>query len=125
MMYLMGDGSPTFVGMAVLRTSGTPVSSLSEYGQLRYTSAVHSACFSSGMGMTVSAPDSVVPMYGYGSLPFLSGLASLGIGFAFVCSPLPTPTSSVLLSGVTATEVGYQPVGMKPTTWLLSGSRMS
>ncbi len=47
------------------------------------------------------------------------------MGLAFVWSPLPTPTSSDLPSGVTATDVGYQPVGMKPTAWLLSLSRMS
>src|SRR5215211_1795979 len=126
MTYLIGDGSPTFVGTAVLRGYGAPVSRSSEYGQLRYTVAVYAAsCFSVGTGTTDSAPASVVPMYGNGRLPALSGLAPFGIGLAFVCSPLPTPTRSVLLSGVTATDVGYQPVGMNPTTWLRFGSRTS
>ena len=35
--------------------------------------------------------------------------------------PLPTPIKSCLPSGVTATAVGYQPVGMKPLTWLRLG----
>src|SRR5205807_3680010 len=40
-------------------------------------------------------------------------------------SPSPQPTSRILPSGVTASEVGYQPVGMKPFTWLRSRSAMS
>src|SRR5262245_66288514 len=50
---------------------------------------------------------------------------SAGMGLAFVASPLPKPTSSCLPSGVTATAVGYQPVGINPLTWLLFGSAMS
>ena len=42
-------------------------------------------------------------------------------GFGFVWLPLPTPTSRFLPSGVTASAVGYQPVGMKPLTWLRDG----
>src|SRR5262249_41023214 len=126
MTYLIGEGSPTFVGMAVLCGYGAPASRSSAYGQLRYTVAVYAAsCFSVGTGTTDSAPARVVPMYGYGRLPVLSGLAPLRMGLAFVCSPLPTPTRSGLLSGVRATAVGYHPVGMKPTTWLLFGSRTS
>ena len=44
-------------------------------------------------------------------------------GSACVWFPLPTPTSRFLPSGVTATAVGYQPVGMKPLTWLAVGAR--
>src|SRR5947209_19793897 len=63
-------------------------------------------------------------MYGYvrrrGSF-----LAPAGIGFGRVWLPLPTPTSRFLPSGVTATAVGYHPVGMKPRTWLRSTLAMS
>ena len=37
-------------------------------------------------------------------------------GFGLRLQPLPTPTSRVLPSGLTATAVGYQPVGMNPLT---------
>ena len=47
------------------------------------------------------------------------------IGFALVWSPLPTPIKSCLPSGLTATAVGYQPVGMNPLTWLRLGVAMS
>ena len=47
------------------------------------------------------------------------------MGFGLVWFPLPTPTSRLLPSGVTATAVGYQPVGMKPFTWLRDGAAMS
>src|SRR5438093_5446951 len=84
------------------------------------------SCFSLGTGTMDRAPDRVVPMYGnFGSLPSLGGLASLAIGLGLVWLPLPTPTRMVLLSGVTATAVGYQPVGMKPLTWLLLGKATS
>ena len=47
------------------------------------------------------------------------------IGLALVCRPLPTPIKTCLPSGVTATAVGYQPVGMNPFTWLRLGMAMS
>ena len=40
-------------------------------------------------------------------------------------SPCPRRRADCLPSGVTATEVGYQPVGMKPLTWLFGGASMS
>src|SRR5881275_2189928 len=67
------------------------------------------------------APDSVVPMYGYFRFGWPSPASfcgSLKNGFGRVWFPFPTPTSSVLLSGVTATAVGYQPVGTNPLTTL-------
>src|SRR5207248_5179126 len=47
------------------------------------------------------------------------------IGLAFVWLPLPTPTRSCLPSRLTARAVGYQPVGMKPFTWLRLGTATS
>ena len=49
--------------------------------------------------------------------------SSIGLGFVWL--PLPTPISSVFPSGVTATAVGYQPVGMNPLTWLRPAAAMS
>ena len=60
-----------------------------------------------------------------GRLPACSWLSRGRCGLALVWFPLPTPTSSCLPSGVTATAVGYQPVGMKPLTWLRLGVAMS
>src|SRR5262245_14874965 len=127
MTYLIGPGSPTLVGIAVLSGCGAAVSWSSEYGQLRYTFAVYSlSVLSSGTGTTLRAPCIVVPMYGYGSSlraaaftssgSFFSRSSFLNNGFGFDCNPLPTPTSRFLPSGVTATAVGYQPVGMNPLT---------
>src|SRR5437879_6296661 len=49
--------------------------------------------------------------------PFLPGCGPCG--FAFGRIPLPLVTSRRLPSGVTRTEVGYQPTGMKPSERLL------
>src|SRR5262245_33159638 len=134
MTYLIGLGSPTLVGTAVFSECGAAVSWSSEYGQLRYTRAVYSlSVFSSGTGTTDRAPCMVVPMYGNGSLrtPSLSSLSSSGLssfrlnGLDFDWSPLPTPTNRFLPSGVTATAVGYQPVGTKPFTADFRGSSTS
>src|SRR5262249_9633543 len=122
--------------MAVRTGCGAAVNSESEYGQFLYTSAVHSlSCFSSGTGTIESEPLIVVPMYGYGnsrlaiclpsSFSFFSNSSLVYSGFGFDWFPLPTPTRMVLLSGVTATAVGYQPVGMKPLTMLSLGFSMS
>ena len=43
------------------------------------------------------------------------------LGFAIAMFPLPLATSSFFPSGVTRTEVGYQPLGMNPSEWLLPG----
>src|SRR5262249_22509696 len=69
-----------------------------------------------------SEPDRGVPMYGNGSRRG-SSLAGLSFysGLSLVWLPLPTPRRMFLPSGVTATAVGYQPVGMKPFTWLWPG----
>src|SRR5689334_14849352 len=131
MTYLTGDGSPTFVGMAVFSGCGAAVRSLSEYGQFLYTRSVYSfSLASSGIGRTVSAPDIVVPMYGNGSRragAVSSFFSSAGLvnGLAFDWSPFPTPMNRVFPSGETATAVGYQPVGMNPFTWLRSRSSTS
>src|ERR1039457_4792454 len=42
-------------------------------------------------------------------------------GLAFEVSPLPLATSRCLPSGVTRTDVGYQPTGMNPSERLLLG----
>src|SRR5689334_15716549 len=55
----------------------------------------------------------------------LSFSEPLGSGLARVWLPLPTPTSRLFPSGVTATAVGYQPVGMKPLSALLPGAATS
>src|SRR5829696_2077888 len=116
--------------MAVFAGYGAAVSCSSEYGQLRYTFAVYSFnVFSSGTGRTVRAPLIVVPMYGNlrgGPPSFFGGaLPSFGNGLARDWSPLPTPIRRFFPSGVTATAVGYQPVGMKPFTADLRGSSTS
>src|SRR5262245_62264775 len=79
----------------------------------------------------LTAPARVVPMYGYG-MPRRESVSpsvffgfSFSIGFAFDCSPLPTPTRMVFPSGMTLTAVGYHPVGMNPFTALLPGASMS
>src|SRR5271156_6130024 len=46
-------------------------------------------------------------------------------GLAFGVPPLPLATSRRLPSGVTRTEVGYQPVGIKPSDRLRPGTRTS
>src|ERR1017187_972799 len=77
----------------------------------------------------VSDPERVVPIYGNGRERRLAtGLSSVfslafsaSIGLALVWFPLPTPIKSCLPSGVMATAVGYQPVGMNPLTWLRWG----
>ena len=51
-----------------------------------------------------------------GSYSVLCFVTSTLNGFGLVWFPLPTPISRFLPSGVTATAVGYQPVGMKPFT---------
>src|SRR4051794_2884077 len=104
MTYLIGDGSPTRVGMAVFPGCGAAVRSWSEYGQFRYTWAVYSFSFaSSGTGTIDTAPLRVVPMYGYGrmrraaallaaSRSFFASSSGVYFGFAFDWRPLPTPT---------------------------------
>src|SRR5262249_21760448 len=132
----IGDSSPTLVGMAVFTGCGAAVSCASEYGQFLYTCRVYSAnFFVSGLGITDRAPLRVVPMYGYGiirraiaftsSFSLFSSSSLVNSGLAFDCKPLPTPTRMFLPSGVTATLVGYQPVGMNPRTRLIFGSSIS
>src|SRR6185437_3119536 len=53
------------------------------------------------------------------------GCAGFVNGLGFVWFPFPTPTSNCLPFGVTATDVGYQPVGMNPCTWLRSRAEIS
>src|SRR5262245_38120756 len=50
--------------------------------------------------------------------------SSLGL-FGCVTLPLRSPMSRFWSSGVTARDVGYQPVGMKPLMTLLRGSSTS
>jgi len=54
-----------------------------------------------------------------------SWLAALSGSVGLRLIPLPTPTSRFFPSGVTATAVGYQPVGTNPFTWLLLGTATS
>src|SRR6266436_9354853 len=44
------------------------------------------------------------------------------LGFAMEITPLPLLTNRCLPSGVTRTEVGYHPTGMKPSEWLRPGA---
>src|SRR5262245_18635921 len=76
------------------------------------------------MGTIDTAPSNVCPMNGQLMIrrdsvsPRVRSIfeGSAGIGLADVASPLPTPISKYLPSGVTATAVGYQPVGINPLT---------
>src|SRR5262245_8309655 len=76
------------------------------------------------MGTIDTAPSNVCPMNGQLMIrrdsvsPRVRSIleGSAGIGLADVASPLPTPTSRCLPLGVTATAVGYQPVGTNPFT---------
>src|ERR1700720_601252 len=54
---------------------------------------------------------------------FLPGCGPLGL--AFEMRPLPLATRSCRPSGVTRTEVGYQPTGMKPSERPLPGTLTS
>src|SRR5579863_5887404 len=67
--------------------------------------------------MMLSAPLKRLPMYSVLALFFFPGTGPLG--FAREASPFPFATSKRFPSGVTRTEVGYQPTGMKPSDRLL------
>ncbi len=64
----------------------------------------------------LSAPTMSDPMYWVLVPFFLFGCGPFG--FANDVRPLPFATSNCRPSGVTRTEVGYQPTGMNPSEWL-------
>src|SRR5258708_30705535 len=61
----------------------------------------------------------------YSTLPVVLTAGFGPSGLAFDMPPLPLAISSLRPSGVTRTEVGYQPLGMKPSDRLLPGSATS
>src|SRR6266568_3584149 len=130
MQYWIGDGSPGFAGIGLLdgRPALTAPSALS--GLQRYASAVQTASccsrsFRGGRSMMLKVPRKSRPMYcTVGSAELLTpGWGPLGLALEIV--PLPLATSRCLPSGVTRTEVGYQPTGIKPSERLLPGTLTS
>src|SRR5216683_182243 len=75
--------------------------------------------------MMLKVPRKSRPMYcTVGSAELLTpGWGPLGLALEIV--PLPLATSRCLPSGVTRTDVGYQPTGMKPSERLLPNSETS
>src|SRR4051812_11655564 len=71
--------------------------------------------------MTPSVPLNSWPMYSF----TLFGGGAVGIGplrLGFETSPLPLAKYTFLSSGLKRTDVGYQPVGMKPSDLALARS---
>src|SRR5437764_425643 len=87
------------------------------YGEFCRTCCVYSTIlFASGWATNETEPCSVLPMWSNGTLwPGFSFVSLLG-KFGSDRRPLPLLISSVSLSGLTATEVGYHPEGMRPFT---------
>ncbi len=71
--------------------------------------------------MTLSEPGKSLAMYSTTELVWLLTPGCGPRGFAREALPLPFATRSCLPSGVTRTEVGYQPTGIKPSERLLPG----
>src|SRR5579859_5891496 len=63
--------------------------------------------------MMLSVPGNKSAMCVVGGPPFRPGTGP--VGFGLDVSPFPLATSRCLPSGVTRTEVGYQPTGMNPS----------
>ena len=116
---MIGLESPSLPGIGLF-SGRFPVGALSfRRGEQRKAVAVNaSSCFSNsglgGMSTMLTLPLNNPPMY---STTVFGGVFFPGCGpagFAFDALPLPFAISSLLPSGVSRTEVGYQPVGMKP-----------
>src|ERR1044071_1306943 len=129
MQYLIGLASPTLEGIA-FSAALTPVGARSaRTGLQRYAWAVQapSCSFnlsSAGRSMMASVPRNRPPMYSR----TVAGASRPGCGpfrFDREISPFPLATSSRLPSGVTRTDVGYQPTGMNPSERLLPGTPTS
>src|SRR2546421_1561310 len=129
MQYLIGPESPAWTGTG-LSGARFAVTRRSDWtGAQRYASVVQVASCPlnlspGGRSMISSVPWNRPPMYSRtlagGSLPGCGPLR-----FAFEMMPFPLATSRCRPSGVTRTEVGYQPTGMKPSERLLPGVRTS
>src|SRR5664280_17295 len=99
-----------------------PESALS--GAQRYASAVQAAICEAaldarGSSMMLRVPRSNPAMYSGVDSPPGMGWGPCGLASGII--PFPLATRSVLPSGVTRTEVGYQPTGIKPRDRLLPG----
>src|SRR6266850_5603499 len=130
MQYLIGDASPGFagIGLSAGRAALTAPSALN--GLQRYASAVQAAsCFSKsfrdGRSIMLNVPRKSRPMYCTAGSAELLTPGWGPSGFALEMVPLPLATSRCLPSGVTRTEVGYQPTGIKPSERLLPGALTS
>src|SRR3982750_1565326 len=75
--------------------------------------------------MMLNVPWKSRPMYSTVGLDVLFTPGCGPSGLALEMIPLPLATSRCLPSGVTRTEVGYQPTGMNPNERLLPGELTS
>src|SRR6267378_3377181 len=127
MQCLIGLGSPGRTGTGFPSGRVVLTCASGRRGVHFRTSAVHAAigdvnCFRDGKSMMLNVPRSSLPIYC--SLDLLgNGCGPFGLAIAML--PLPFATSSWRPSGVTRTDVGYHPTGMKPNERLCPGRSTS
>src|ERR1043166_5338303 len=124
--YLIGLTSPGLSGMGLSagRLAHTLVSGFR--GLHWYACAVYGASwvansFLEGRSMMLSVPRKRPPMYCTVRLVESFGTGCGPSGLANEVTPLPFAMRSFRPLGVTRTDVGYQPAGMKPRERLLPG----
>src|SRR6267142_1080833 len=123
MQCLIGLSSPTRAGIG-LPSGGLALTAASLRNGVHFkTSEVHCAIccvisFFDGRSMMLNVPRNRCAMYCSVDLP---GTGCGPRGLAIATLPLPLAMRSFFPSGVTRTEVGYQPLGMNPSERLLPG----
>src|SRR5262245_3169133 len=122
---LIGDGSPTLVGIADSPPAPEDSSSASRYSALSYTCLVNPASvFASGTSMNETRPFNWLPWcwkLGVAATGSIGRFTRLGP----VPAPLPLATMIRLPSALVVTSVGYQPVGRKPSGLALPRSSIA
>src|SRR5678815_3984612 len=127
MTYLIGETSPTLKGIGEGFTFGGGATG-ARFGRQRKDSAVHRAICGANLSAAGKSTKATVP---WNSWPMYSltppGAFNRGPTWrlAFDVVPLPLATNSRFPSGVTRTEVGYQPTGTKPSDRAWPGSETS
>src|ERR1041385_3680058 len=129
MQYLIGLASPTRAGIGLSGARWARTGRSACTGLQRDARAGQSASCSFnfspwGRSMIPNVPRNRPPMYSR----TLAGGSRVGCGpwrLAFEMIPLPFATNRYLPSGVTRTDVGYQPTGMKPSERLRPGAATS